>query len=616
MTEERHPTAEQGAGSSAESAHEQPETEPALSSTSNEPSAQRSAAPSAPPERPSELPPHHGHAPRRGFGPFALLVVAILSGAGAGTLGYRLGAKSATESSETGPTNYQCPMHPTVVQDHPGECPICGMKLVKVGGPATAPQERKIKFYRSPMDPKQTSPTPRKDEMGMDYVPVYEDELQNGASSVEGFATVDIDPSRQQLIGLKTVTVTRGPVSGAWRTFARIAVDERRVRHVNVKVPVFVENVYVSFVGQAVRRGETLFSGYSPELLAAQAEYRVALTTQKTLTASTDAVMENDIVTAARKKLQLLDLPEAAIKRLDAGGEAQRTITFASPIEGVVTKKDVVDGMKLEMGAMPYEIVDLSNVWVLADVYESDIDRVRVGMKAKLALKAYPNRTFEGTSTFIDPVLDPVSRTAKLRLEFANPTGELKPGMFGEATLESRTREGLRIPVDAVIASGTRNVVFVALADGKLQPREVVLGETDHQSVEVVSGLAEGEKVAVHANFLIDSESQLRASLAALADGKTASAPGATPSASASASASASPSPSAPTSSGTTPAKALPPAARPATSASGSTSPKGSTSVAPATIYSCPMHPEVTDTTASRCPKCGMKLEPHDLKGK
>jgi Cu(I)/Ag(I) efflux system membrane fusion protein len=587
-------------------------TTPAPMPAEAEPRAEETTRPQPPSEPPKSSPRRQ----RRGFGPFALLFVALVAGTGGGVAGYRIHAhEHEGAGGQEAKTQYQCPMHPTIVQDHPGECPICGMKLVKLGGPATAPQERKIKFYRSPMDPKQTSPTPRKDEMGMDYVPVYEDELQGGASTVPGFATVEIDPARQQLIGLKTVAVTKGAIGGTWRTFARVAVDETRVRHVNVKVPVFVENVYVNFVGATVKRGQTLFSGYSPELLAAQAEYRVALTTQKTMAGSTDVTIESDIVKAARRKLELLDLPAAAIKRIEAGGEAQRTITFGSPIEGVVTKKDVVDGMKLDMGAMPYEVVDLSNVWVLADVYESDLHRVKVGMAAKLTLKAFPNRTFEGTSTFLDPVLDPVSRTAKLRLEFANPKGELKPGLFGEATLESGTREGLRIPVDAVIDSGTRKVVFVALDDGKLQPREVVLGESDRQIVEVVSGLAEGERVAVHANFLIDSESQLRASLAALTDGTAAPSAPAAPSASTSASASRSAAPSSTTPASSAP-KPAPAASRTAPPPSASASTSASSSSTPAATSACPMHPEVTDDHRSRCPKCNMWLEPTPSKGK
>ncbi len=572
---------------------------------SPESSPPESSPPEPAPPEPAPLAPRRE--PRR-FGWLALLLTAATATALAGAGGYLI-ASRAHGPAATGDAEkalYQCPMHPTIVQDHPGECPICGMKLVKVGAKPGAslagPGERKVKFYRSPMDARQTSPTPRKDDMGMDFIPVYEDEV-SGDSLVDGLATVEIDPARQQLIGLKTAEVTRGKVSGTWRTVGRVAIDERRVRHVNVKVPVYVERVYVDFVGKPVRRGAPLFSGYSPELLSAQEEYRIALRTQKSLAASAEAPVDSSgLVAAARRKLELWDVPESAIRKLEEGGKSLKSLTFHSPIAGVVTKKDVVGGMKLEEGAMPYEIVDLSRVWVLADIYEIDLHRVRVGMPAKLALKAYPNRTFEGAAAFVDPVLDPKTRTAKLRLEFANPSGELKPEMFGQVTLESGEREGLRIPEDAVIDSGTKKVAFVALGDGKLQPREIVLGDSDGSQVEVVSGLAEGEKVVVRANFLVDSESRLRASLAALTAGAPKSAPAPVPSDSG-----APPVPAAP-SSGALPhvhGRSAP------TSAAPSAAPPNPV---PAREYSCPMHPEVTGHEASRCPKCGMFLTPTEPK--
>ncbi|ACG75436.1 efflux transporter, RND family, MFP subunit [Anaeromyxobacter sp. K] len=435
---------------------------------------------------------------------------------GAAGSGAAAGGGARTGAGEQKP-QYQCPMHPSVVQDHPGDCPICGMKLVKVdgGGGAGAKGERKILFYRSPMDPKQTSPTPRKDEMGMDYLPVYSDE-GGGAADVEGLATVSIDPSRQQLIGLRTAQVTRGTVGGAWRTVGRVAVDETRVKHVNVKIPVYVERIYVDFVGKPVKRGEPLFSVYSPDLLAAQEELLLALRTQGTL-AGSRAVGGDALVEAARRKLQLWDVPPAEIRKLEETGKPTKTLTFYSPISGVVVKKDVVEGMKLDAGAMPYEIVDLSQVWVLADVYERELRNVKVGLPATLTLNAFPNHPFKGKVSFIDPLLDPKTRTVKVRLAFANPTGELRPEMFGEVVLQGKAREGLRVPADAVIDSGTQSVVFVALEEGKFQPRAVKLGASDGTSVEVVSGLHEGEKVVTRANFLIDSESRLRASLAALA---------------------------------------------------------------------------------------------------
>jgi len=204
------------------------------------------------------------------------------------------------------------------------------------------------------------------------------------------------------------------------------------------------------------------------------------------------------------------------VERIERAGEASRTVTFYSPATGVLTKKDVVPGMRVNAGEMPFEIVDLSHVWVLADAYESDLKNVKVGMKATLTLQAFPGRTFEGRVAFLDPLLDAKTRTAKVRIDFANPAGDLRPELFGEVVLAGKTREALRVPTDAIIASGTRSVVFVALADGKFEPREVRLGDSDGTWTEVVSGIEQGDGVVTRANFLVDSESRLRASLDAL----------------------------------------------------------------------------------------------------
>jgi Cu(I)/Ag(I) efflux system membrane fusion protein len=368
------------------------------------------------------------------------------------------------------------------------------------------------------MDPKVTSHTPRKDEMGMDYLPVYEDEAVGGrAAVVEGLATVQIDPQRQQLIGLRTTEVTRGAVGATWRTVGKVAVDETRVHHVNIKVSGFAEHVYVDYVGKLVRRGEPLFTIYSPDLLSVQQEYLLALRTRKALAGGSVAPgAGDDLVDAARERLRLWDIPESEIDRLERTGKPTKTLTIHSPMSGVVTKKDVVMGHRLNEGDMPYEITDLSSIWVLADAYESDLARIKLGMTATLSLQAFPNRAFKGRVIFIDPILDPRTRTAKVRLEFPNRTGELRPEMFGEVTMQAKERQGLRIPADAVIDSGTRKVVFLALADGKFQPREVKLGAVAGDTVEVISGLEAGQRVVTRANFLVDSESRLRASLAAM----------------------------------------------------------------------------------------------------
>jgi Cu(I)/Ag(I) efflux system membrane fusion protein len=417
-------------------------------------------------------------------------------------------------------TRYQCPMHPSVVQDHPGDCPICGMKLLPMGGeatPAGGAAARKIAFYRSPMDPKQTSHGPRKDEMGMEYLPVYQEELDGSGADASGFATVKIDPDRQQLIGLTVAEATVGQIGGALRTTGRVAVDETRVHHLNVKFSGFAEHVHADYVGRLVQRGEPLFSIYSPDVLAAEEEYLLALSTQASLAGAKGLVGNgDDLVAAARRKLELWDVPPDVIARLEETRRAERTITLRSPATGVVIKKDVVPGMKVEAGGMPYEIVDLSTIWVLADVYESELSKVKVGTQATFTLKAIPGKEYQGRVTFIDPYLDAKTRAAKVRLAFANPGFSIKPEMFGEVVLKLSARKGVRVPADAVINSGTRSVVFLALGDGKFQPREVRIGQTDGSLVEVAEGLAAGDKVVTRANFLVDSESRLKASLQAL----------------------------------------------------------------------------------------------------
>lgn len=473
---------------------------------------------------------------RRGFGLAAMMLVAVLSAALSSVVTSALnhGAQgpvpvavsaSAVRAETAAPTPvspvYRCPMHPAITQDHPGTCPICGMTLVKDAAPSgagTAPNASpRILFYRSPMNPKQTSPVPAKDDMGMDYLPVYED-ARSDAPSVAGLATVEIDPARQQLIGLRTADVSSGPVGGTWRTVGKVAIDETRVRRVNVKVSGFVERIYVDFVGKRVKKGDPLFTIFSPELVAAQEEYLLAVRTQAELAkAGTGSGGEGHLVEAARRKLLLWDVTPAEVDALASTGQPTRTLTFYSPDSGVVTKKDVVGGMKLEAGAMPYEIVDLSTVWVLADVYESELRLVQMDLVASLTLAAFPNREFKGKVAFIDPLLDPASRTVKVRLAFPNTSGDLRPEMFGDVVLSGATREGLRIPSDAVIDSGTEKVVFVAVGDGKFQPRKVSLGSSDGTNVEVVSGVLLGERVVVRANFLVDSESRLRASLAEMA---------------------------------------------------------------------------------------------------
>jgi Cu(I)/Ag(I) efflux system membrane fusion protein len=443
----------------------------------------------------------HDTPTRRGPGAFAaiaLLAAGLLLGAGATWLAMHrpVAASDRLTAAPAEKPLYQCPMHPTITSDHPGDCPICGMKLVEVKGAAKAAAIAGQAGRRAAAD-----------------------EARAAASPVEGLATVTIDPARQQLIGLQTAPVTTGTVAGSWRTVGRIEVDPTRVRKMNVKVEGYIEKLDVDFVGREVRQGQPIFSLYSPSLLAAENEYVLALHTAEQLHAAGSPSADGDaLVQAARRKLELWDVPAAEIRRLESTRTAARTLTFLSPVSGVVTAKNVVQGASVNAGDTPYEITDLSEVWVMAAAYEGDLASVKMGMPASLTLRTYPGRTFVGTVSFVDPLLDPASRTVQVHMHFHNPGQLLKPGMFGDVVLEGRDRRGLRIPADAVIRTGTRDVVFLALGQGKFSPREVQLGARDGGEVEVRAGLKPGQQVVTRANFLVDSESQLRASLAALGE--------------------------------------------------------------------------------------------------
>lgn len=405
--------------------------------------------------------------------PWLLIVVVISLGLNIYFLLQHRGRSDDSAASITSEVLYTCPMHPTILQDHPGDCPICGMKLVKVSDGGN-------------------------------------DQGSEAGGDVEGRAVVTIEPKRQQLIGLRTAPVTRGNVGGGWFTVGRVEADPTRVSKINVKVSGYIEQVFVDFVGRSVQRGEKLFAFYSPDLFAAQQEYLLALNARDTLAG------DDLLVSAVRQKLKLWDVTDAQIKHLEETGKVTRALTFASPVTGVVTVKNVVEGSALNPGDIAYEVTDLSTVWVIAAAYQTDLARVKVGMPASIGFESLPDQVFTGKVAFIEPVLDPESRTLNVRLNLENKDGELKPGMFGEVLFRDVTHQALTIPSDAVIPSGKGNYVFVAIGNGEFEPREVILGQKSGDQIEVVEGLSEGELVVTRANFLVDSESLLRAALAAV----------------------------------------------------------------------------------------------------
>lgn len=453
----------------------------------------------------------------------ALVLLGLVVGAGGawGVLKMSRGAVEAPSSGKGKVLFYRNPMNPQItspvfMKDEMGMdyLPVYDNEVKGETAPAQPGDKGKLLFYRNPMNPTITSPVFKKDEMGMDYLPVYESEVKGETPAVEGHGMVTINTDRQQLIGLKTAKVAEGSVGGELRTNGRVAVDETRVRKVNVKVEGFVERLYVDFVGKPVAKGQPLFSIYSPEFVSAQREYLLALKTQQAMSQGAFQSSGSDLLESARRRLQYWDVPQETINHLEQTGEVQRTLTLRSPVSGVVTAKNVVEGSRITSADIPFEITDLSHVWVLADAYESDLSRAKVGMTAELTLQSSPGRVFKGRVAFIDPFLDPKSRTAKLRLEFPNPKGELKPELFGEVVLKGQGRKGLLVPRDAIMDSGTMRVAFVALGNGRFEPREVTTGVSLGEQVEILQGLKAGDDVVTRANFLVDSESRLRAALA------------------------------------------------------------------------------------------------------
>jgi RND family efflux transporter MFP subunit len=337
-----------------------------------------------------------------------------------------------------------------------------------------------------------------------------------GAPQTTPRGDVTIDPRRQQLIGVKTVAVTRETVDQTVRAAGVIRYDETKQADVNVKVEGWIRDLYVDFTGQPIQRGQPLFTLYSPDLLNTQNEYLLALKTRDQMQQSTiaDARERADsLVTSARQRLLAWDLPPEDLRKLDDTRQAVDAAVFRSAVSGFVIEKQAVKGLHVMPGQSLYKVSDLSVVWVEAEVYESELAAVRVGDAATVTVGAYPGERFAGRAIYIYPYVDDKTRTNKVRVQLANRGGRLKPGMYANVELKSRGRSGLVVPTNAVLDSGTEQVVFVAQGDGLFQPRKVTIGRRLGDSTEVLGGLKEGDQVATGASFFLDSESQLRASL-------------------------------------------------------------------------------------------------------
>jgi Cu(I)/Ag(I) efflux system membrane fusion protein len=359
---------------------------------------------------------------------------------------------------------FHCPMHPAVVSDKAGDCPICGMKLV----------------------------------------PMEVTTVPSGSNSPSGLAAVSITPAARERMGLRLGTVEKRTLAREIRTSARIVADETRLHHVTVKIDGYVEKLFTATVGQYVKQGEPLLTIYSPALVSAQQEYLNVLNGNAGLAA------------AASKRLSLWDITDEQIERLAKTRQPERTVTLFAPATGWIIERDISAGHRVMAGEQLMVLADLSNVWADSDIYQSDLPHVKLGMPVELDVSAVPDMTFTGKVSFIAPALDAGTRTVKVRMEVPNAALLLKPEMYAVARLAFDLGERLAIPETAVMRTGVRSYAFRDAGEGRLEPTEIKLGTRTDGWFELTDGLKEGDKVVTSANFLVDSESSMKAAIEAL----------------------------------------------------------------------------------------------------
>jgi len=467
----------------------------------------------------------------------ALLMAVLMAGAGAGMLLNGCGGDPGSTGSAKQEQLYTCGMHPQVIQNKPGNCPICEMKL-----------------------------TPVRKQAGADSA---------AATAAAGSSTITIDPVTIQNMDLRTGLVTRGPLRRVVRTVGVVDFDETALTDVTTKFRGWIEKLHVDATGQQVHRGDPLFDIYSPELYSAQVEYLLVLNQPTNLAGAGAEALK----ASALAKLRYLDIPSEQIVAVEREGRAKKSLSIHAPRDGIVAEKMVVEGQMVEAGMKLYRLADLGTVWVQSQIYEQDLPLVRLGQEATVSLSYLPDRKFRGRVTYIYPTVDEKTRTAKVRMEFHNPGYFLKPGMFTTVELVAElSASALLVPDMAVLRSGQKNTVFVALEGGKFEPRTVAIGaRAEGDLYQVLSGLSEGERIVTSGQFMLDSESQLREAIHKMlqpgAAAKAAEHPGH------------------------------------GLAALGTNAPTGGAEKA---LYICPMpeHVSLEYDHAGKCPLCGMTLVP------
>lgn len=348
-------------------------------------------------------------------------------------------------------------------------------------------------------------------------------QMQNMENMAPG--TVMLDAATQQKIGVTYTTVRRAHLKRTIRTVGLLQMDDEKISRVHVKVAGWIEDVFLNYVGKLVKKGQPLFTLYSPDLVSTEQEYLIARKGQQYLakTPYTDVSSDADsLLNAARDRLRLWDVTDVQIRDLETSGKAQRVMTLYSPISGFVMTRNAYQQTYVTPETDLYEIADLSTIWVYVDIFEYEAPYVHVGQTAQMQLSYFPGRTYRGKVTYIYPTLDPKTRTIKVRLEFPNPGYELKPDMYADVQLNVNYGTQTLVPSEAILNSGTRQVVFIAKGDGYFEPRDIKIGDQFDRQTVVLAGLKPGEKIVASGNFLIDSESRLGAAMQQM----TASMPG------------------------------------------------------------------------------------------
>ncbi len=397
-----------------------------------------------------------------------------------------------------------------------------GDSSVSQEGASTAKVDKtgkKIAYYQSPMDPTYISEKPGKDTMGMDMVPVYEgEELPAGG--------VRIDPATVQNIGVRSEVIAKRVLKRNIRAVGRVTYDEKKVAYINTKIGGWIEKLYVDYEGQDVKKDDPLLEIYSPELVSTQEEYLLAMEyNQKMKASNIDEISKRSasLLESARKRLEYWDVPQKHIEELEKAGKVRKTLMIHSPATGVIISKTTLEGQYTKPGENLYRIADLSRIWVYADIYEYEVPWVKVGQSADMTLSYLPGKTFRGKITYIYPYLESKTRTVKVRLEFDNVNGDLKPDMYTEVNINTAPSQAVvSVPKEAIIHSGRRKVMIIDKGEGLFEPRDVLIGMETKDFYEILHGAKAGELVVTSAQFLIDSESQLTEAISKMLKAKKA----------------------------------------------------------------------------------------------